>query len=471
MTFELLIDSIDRISDVSTDSLVKMDIVNEQKDSLNFQLINPSFTPAINQEVEFSIDGTKEFGGVIINIEKSIVSGQTTVYKISCVDYTQYLNRKLVTERYDNSTVIQIIEDVITDYASDFTTTNVDCDNEIKTVVFNRATIPECLTKLAKLTGYYWYVDYDKDIHFFSKTLNVAPFDITDTNGKYNENTLIIKNDLSQLRNVVVIRGSEERGVERTEEYIADGEQVNFPLANKFAEIPTVNIESTAMVVGVDYLTEEDDADCFWSFGEKYIRFKDDTKPLVDEIFSVTGIPLFPILVKVPDNTSIETYGYYEFFKEDKSIKSREEALRYAEAELDAYANGIDEGSFTTSYSGLRSGQKIKITSDKLDVDEDFIIQSVQFNILAKEMGNWSIKLATAKTLGIIELLQELIRFREVREYDPDTLLSLLQADDLIKLTDSSIVPLATTSPPYQWVDDIGDQDNPGQWNSATWWA
>jgi hypothetical protein len=469
MTIELLINSIDRTDELLIESLKKQDNINEQRDILSFQLVNPSFTPVINQEVELDIDGTKEFGGVIVEVEKSIKHGQMKVYNVMCGDYAQFLNRKLVLERYDNKTIDYIIDDIVSTYASDFTITNVNCPIQIKSMVFNRTTMTEALDKMAKAVGYSWYVDYDKDIHFFERNQNPAPFIITDTNGNYLQNTLFIRDDISQIRNVVVIRGSEERAIERTETYIADGDQVMFPTANKFAEIPVVNIESTTMIVGTDYLTSEENADCFWSYGEKYIRFKDDTKPADGETVSFTGIPLFPIIVKVIHPVSIAEYGTYEFFKEDKSIKSREEALDYAQAQLSSYSDGIIEGGFETDQTGLRSGQIIRINSDLLGVNERFLIQRVHFRMLAKDKGIWTASLATLRTIGIIQVLQDLLRFREIREYDPDNLLTLLQPSDLVKITDSSIVPLATTSPPYQWVDDIGDQDNPGYWNFATW--
>ncbi len=465
--FELYINGIDREGEIIIENFIKEDNINDNKDTLKFRLVSPTFTPNINEEVILYIKQVKEFGGVITEIEKSIQSN-IVVYDITCLDYSQYLNRKLVTERYENKTADYIINDILSTYATDFTDDNVNCPITIKTITFNRMTISECLEKLSNAVGYSWYVDYDKDIHFFQKNENPAPFIITDTNGKYEQDSLVIRNDLSQIRNLVVIRGSEERGTERTEEYISDGEQITFPLVNKFAEIPAVNIESTTMLIGTDFLSKEEDYECFWNFNEKYVRFKDTTKPAEGEKVSITGIPLFPIIVSIPDSTSIRQYGYYEFYKEDKTIKSRQEALEYASAQIEAYKDGIIEGGFTTTTEGLRSGQVITINSTKLSVSESFLIQSVVFRIDAYERGIWNVKVASLRTIGIIQVLQDLIRKREIKDYDPDNLLTFINLGDSCGAT-ALINTIATSETKnYVWVNGEG-AEQPIIWNMFTW--
>lgn len=462
----LYINHINRTKEIIVESLLKQDLINEEEDTLHFRTLkyaDKGFVPEINQEVELTLDGEREFGGIIVSVEKSIKAGGIVEYDVICSDYTQHLERKLVLEKYEYDTIGNIIKNIIDKYADDFTTDNVDCDIEIKSILFNRLTIPACLDKLAQAVNYSWYVDYYKDIHFFKKGDEQAPFEITDTNGKYVQDTLVLSDELSQLRNVVVIRGSEERGEERTETYVADGFQNTFNLANKFAELPIVKINEVQQDMGVDYLDEGMDG--YWSFNEKYIRFQDE--PEEDDVVSIKGIPLFPVIVKATAPQSINKYGIYEFFKEDKSITSRAEAMRYAQAELGAYQNGVVEGSFLTYTAGLKSGQVIRIHSDLLGVDEEFLIQAVQFKIQAKERSEWFVKLATMRTIGIIQVLQDLIRFREIREFDPENLLTLNQFTDEIKMTDKlqDSDEWVRTSPPYKW----GVDASAGLWSKSTW--
>lgn len=469
MTLQLLVNNIDRTNDIVIDSLEKTDVLNSQKDELKFRILyynNNGFIPDIGQDVKLYIDNVLEFGGIITRIDQQIENG-ILINDVICNDYTVEFDRKLVLERYDNKTIKEIIQHFVGKYCDDFTANNVDCDIEVATMVFNRLTPSACLDKLAKAVNYSWYIDYEKDVHFFSRNDNPAPFIIKDDNNTYIEGTLKISSDLSQLRNKVVIRGGEERGETRSETYIADGSQLEFPLAYKYAEMPDVKVDGVTKVVGVDFLTPEENADCFWNYQEKYIRFKDDTKPANGKSVVITGIPLFPIIVNVIDDKSIRQYGIYEFFKEDKSITSRAEALKYALAQLEAYKFGVIEGSFQTDKAGLRSGQILQIDSNLILGVEDFLIQKVKMNVLAKDKAVWNVSLATMRTMGIIQVLQDLIAFKEIREFDPDNLLSFYLFDDSMSVADGGILNKKTTSPPYKWGED---ETNPLVWSFGTWY-
>jgi len=467
MVIVITIDGVDRTENIVLDSINKQDNIHEQVDSLNFNILkygSYSYEPEINKEVIMTIDGVRVFGGVIVSVEKSIKDGNIVMYRVKCSDYIQYLNRQIVVEKYENKTVDYIISDLITNYTTDgFTTNNVNCEKTIITVSFDRLNVSECLKKLADLVGYSWYVDYNKDVHFFGKSGESASFGITDSNGNYIQNSLSLNEGIDQIRNSVLIRGGEAEGNYRTETYVGENNQLTFPLGSKFASLPAVTVNGATQTVGVDFLTEEDDADCFWDYNQKYIRFKINMK---DSAVVVAGIPLYPIIVKTGDSISINDFGLYEFTKEDKSIKSRDEAIDMALAELNAYSSGIVEGSFSTDQSGLRSGQTININSTLLDTDEDFIIQRVNFKMITKDKGQWDITLATAKTMGIVSFLQELLRKKEIKENEIESLLNFFQFDDPASITDSIGTP-STSSPPYVWYS--GTETNYIRWNLFTW--
>jgi hypothetical protein len=179
----------------------------------------------------------------------------------------------------------------------------------------------------------------------------------------------------------------------------------------------------------------------------------------------ITGVPLFPVLVKVPDVASIAQYGLYEFKIKDTQITSRTDAIARGVVELEAYANSIEEGSFTTDTFGLRSGQTIHITVG--DTDEDFIIQSVSMNMLDPFNGQWNVKLATVRTLGIIRFLQKFLKIDdEVTE--GEILLELQQFEDESASTDDVTTPVTHTSQDYYWGDD-DEEDTDGFWDFSTW--
>lgn len=363
----------------------------------------------IEDEAKTLYEATKIFSGKIHKVSKKVVSNSKVKYNVRCKDYSYDLNRELVIEGYDDKTVNYIIDNILTNFASGFTDTNVNCDLTITKVTFDRITVSDAIQKLADLTGYSWYIDYDKDIHFFEKNTEVAPYNISDGDGNHITDSMQISDDFSQIKNRVFIKGGEIEGSSRAETFDGDGVKKLFRLANKFDSTPTVEVGGTPKTVGIDFLSNEADFDCFWDYNQKYIRFK--TAPAVGaDNVEVSGTPLYNLVVQVEDDASILQNGVFEFAKTDKTLKSRDEAVSYAKAEMNAYKNGVIEGSFETYESGLRSGQVITITSTILNVSEDFLIQSVGFVMITTGRFIYKVKLATLRTIGIADFLIGLLK-------------------------------------------------------------
>ena len=410
----LEINGVDKTSNIKFGSLRKDDNLNDRKDLLKFTIRSYEgniYLPELGQEVELFNGAELIFGGVIVKISESMEGDKIINYAVECTDYSFYLDKLLVTERYESMTVNAIIADLLTDYAPDFTGTNVNCTIPITTVTFDRITVSQALAKLAKLTNYSWYVDYDMDLHFFEKTSEAAAFNLTDTSNNFIYESLGIDRDISQLRNRVYIRGGEIEGVTRSEFISGTGVKLTFPLGNKFSSLPIVKVATVAQTVGIDFLDIEADFDCFWNYQEKYIRFKDTTVPAAaSNNIEVIGTPLYNLVMRVEDSASIAKYGTYEFAVTDRTIKSKEEAKQFAVAQLQAYAENILEGGFQTYTSGLRSGQIINIQSDLRDTNEDFLIQKVSFRQLSPSDYVWDVDLASLKTMGIIDFLIGLLQ-------------------------------------------------------------
>lgn len=399
------------------DTLTITDQLNQAVDTATFELqritdTGKTFKPELGQEVIITEGATRIFAGIIVDISESVYSSREIRYAVKCKDYTHLLDGKLVVEKYTDMTVTAIIADMVTKYApAGFTATNAVCPITAKTVVFNRISFSACLEKLSKLTGYQWYVDYNKNIYFFERNSIGAPFGLNDDDDSYIFETLTLNNDITQLRNRVYIRGGEAVGSSRTEYWSWDGTRKTFPLSNKFSVMPSVTVNGTPALGGLDYINDEAGYDFLWSFQEKYIKFTSSFSSATGtNNIVVSGLPLFPIQVQVEDPVSIGKYGTYEYAKKDLTIKSKEEALKIAQTELQAYSDGLDEGNFDTYQSGLRSGQIIQIKSTIRGIDESYLIQRVQYKQLTIEKGIYKISLASLRTTSIIDLLIGLLR-------------------------------------------------------------
>lgn len=466
------INSVDRTSNVKFNSIRKTDNLNQKVDILEFVIrkygTSVTYTPELNHEVVVSRDGTTIFGGVIVRIEETIRAANLLEYKVICNDYSQYLKRELVTERYESMTVQDIVSDIITNYTSGFTTANVVVGPTIESISFNRLNVIDSLQKLADAISYVWYVDYDKDIHFFPKNTELAPFNLSDSSSNYIYDSLSITEDLTQLKNSVLVQGGEaESTVARTETLIADGDNDQYKLANKFSVKPVVTVDSVAQTVGLEYIDSDASYDVMWNFNEKYLRFTSGNVPTASQVIEATQKYLIPIVVRVPSPASIATFGTYEFAITDKSILSQQEAIDRALAELNSFQNQLYDGGFKTYTDGLRSGQVINIDSTQRGKDIDVLIQSVTALMRDPEGTSmeYEVKFATLKNIGIIEYLQNQLRSKEVIVDDQDTLLNFLQFSDSGTFSDSFATPVKT-SPPYVYGPSAG---NVGKWNFSTW--
>ncbi|MEP2746049.1 MAG: hypothetical protein ABJP87_04370 [Bauldia litoralis] len=451
----------------------KTDNLNQQVDNLDFRIRkygSLTFVPELGDTVVVTRGATTIFGGVIVRVRESLKSAKILEYTVTCNDYSQFLKRELVTERYENKTVSYIISDLISNYTTDsFTTTNVAGALTIESISFNRLNVADCLQKLADAISYVWYVDYAKDVHFFPKNTETGEA-LTDTSGNYIYDTLEIMEDLTQVRNVVLVQGGERvSDSARTELHSGDGTRTQFALANKFDSKPTIEVDSVAQTVGVEFLDDDASFDVMWNFNEKYIRFTSGNTPASGtNNIDVSGTYLYPIVVSVPNNPSIAEFGRYEFAITDKSIRSQDEAIRRAIAELQSYQSQLYEGQFRTYNNSFRSGQVITITSTQRQKSISVLIQSVAATMRDPEgtQLEYVVRFATLKSIGIIDYLQNQLRSKEVIVDDQETLLNFIADDTDTIATSDTLDPPTDSSPPYVWA---GAGGNEAVWGYFTW--
>jgi hypothetical protein len=412
MDIAVTIESVDKTSLIEWLTFSIEDNINDQPNLCKFRIKKHSgqtYKPDVNDEVIVTDGATKIFAGKIKQIQET-QAAKILYYNITCKDYTDDLDRILVTERYENMTVNDIIDDINTNYLAGMgiTIVNVDCAITVGTISFNNLSVSKCLQLLAQQTNYSWYIDYDKDIHFFAKNTELAPFNLNDAGGYHIFDSLQIKEDITQLRNVIIVRGGEKiSDSPRSKYHTGDGSQTTFNTDLQFAETPVVTVGGVPKTVGNEFLDNDADFDCLWSYQQKYIRFV--AAPAAAAAIEFNAKYKIPIYVYEEDPASIAQYGRYELYKEDKGIKSSDEAVQLADAQLEAYAGDVREGSFRTYTSGLVSGQTININLTDRGIDEDFLIQRVSLKMRSYNSGEWTAELATLRTIGIINFLQSLL--------------------------------------------------------------
>ena len=445
MAVTLTIAGTDRSRLVVAGSVRMLNQLTRQVDQASFDIDkygSRTFAPSVGQEVVIQNGSTKLFAGRIVQVDEQYDKLDLVRYRIQCVDYTRDLDHQLVVETYEDQTINAIIADIKSRYLpSTITTTNVDAPVTVKYIAFNYEYPSDCLKQLAELVNYDWYVDYDKDIHFFAKEENAAPFELSDTGGKYIYESLSLKKDITPVRNTVYVRGVEYKGDTFTVERTGDGVHQLWGTEYKFADIRVVTTGQEKSV-GLDNIDNATNYDCLYNFTEKFIRFRADKIPTSGTLIQIIGRPWLPVLVKVRDSASIDTFsalegnGLYEYKIIDRSIRTKEGARQRALAELLAYSATSVEGEFETYADGLRAGMRIRVDSDLRGIDAYYVINKVESFI---EVANkdtvkirYRISLLTTRTFDHIDLLQKLLKDanKEVRVDEDNELIDEIENDD-----------------------------------------
>jgi len=430
---QIIIGGVDRTLKVIPESLRLERALTNQIDQLSFTVVRKGqqFYKPSEEEVVTLFEGTtKIFGGQIVDIEETIEAAELEVFKITCKDFSYHMDRTLVIDSFEDKTVDFIIADIFANHlqVNGYTINNVDAPIVVGFVQFNYEYPTKCLQQLAEIINYDWYVDEEKDIHFFSKSAKSAPFGLTDTNEKYYYNSLKLRGTTKNIKNQIIVRGGIFLGSTATESEDADGIKLIYKQGNRYSGagggIIVVKVDSVSQSVGTDNLSDPASFDVLYNFQEKFLRFKASTKPALGELVELTGDPHLPVIVKVSEPQSIAQFGIREFKIVDKSIDTKDGARDRGRAELFAWSNTLNEGGFTTREPGLDTGQEINVQSDIREVDRNYVISRISSRLINGREFEHSCIIVTTRTFGMIEFLQRLLINKDKDiEINPDEIL------------------------------------------------
>ncbi len=456
----LEINDVDKSTEVDWKSINLTRALTNQVDTITFSLTRANssgYKPVLNDKIELIEDGTLIFGGLVVSIDES-VEKKKEVVKVYAKDYSFDMDKKLVIQVYESMTVNDIIDDIVTNYlGAGYTTTNVNCTVNIEYIAFNYEFPSKCLQQLAQIVDYDWYVDEAKNIYFFLKGSQTAPFELTDTNGNYIYDSLEVSSDIKNLRNSIIVRGGTYEANTSFEEYEADGDQTTFPFGYKYSNV-VFTVNGVGKTVGIDNIDDPTLFDVLYNFNEKAIKFPAASKPTAGQIVRLTGNPHVPVVTKLTNAASIALYGEFQFKIVDKSIGSKAAARDRARAEIAAWAASINEGSFSTYTTGLKTGQKIHIQSDNRTIDNYYIISRITSKMHTPTSMEHTCQLVTSQTYGMVEFLQNLLmaKDKEIQIGEDEVLDSVIGLTDEITLTDT-VTALAPTTGPYKYQPDASD--------------
>lgn len=463
MAIVIEVNGVDKSSLIDWTSVQLDRALTNQVDTLTFNLkrANSSgYSPALLDNILVMENGVTIFGGQVITLGEQY-DGYVEYLTVTAKDYSFDMDRNLVVEIYQNMSVHDIIVSIATNVLpAGYTTTNVVCLTTISYIAFNYLYPSKCLQQLAQIANCDWYVDESKNIFFFAQGSKPAPFSVTDTSGTYVYGSLSITQDITNIRNSIIVRGGTYVGNSIvTEMKTADGQQLTFLQAYEYSSV-SVKIGSTSQTVGVLNVDDPTLFQCMYDANNRAVIFA--TAPTANAVVSVGGYPILPVITKLTNSASVAEFGTFQFIITDTNIGSRQAARDRARAEITAWAEDVNDGSFDTRQAGLDTGQVISVQSTVRGISNTYIISRISSRLEKPDRFLHSVTLVTSQTYGIVEFMQRFIvdNAQQLPVNANEVLDFVTDLGDQMTFTDSIGAP-TQSAPPYKW--------GTATWGFATW--
>lgn len=464
--------------------------------------------PSTGKEIIFKDGSRFLFGGYITRVTPEEYGvGQLIRYRVEAVDYTYVLINKAAQESYSSMTLGAIVADLLSTYVHagyGITGTAVATGPTITTINFNHISLRQCFENLSKLTGFIWWIDYAKDVHFIDPGAGASAPEAFRDSPSTNHESVSINVDLSQVRNDVVILGGTAESSNYPQVILGDGNAREWVLVYPVSTMVSVELDTGAGYVsktfGVDPKDDPTAYDFMYSPTRGSIRCGTAATPGATHKLRVTFKYPFPVVTEVQDAASIAALaaleggdGIHAYTITDPTIVSTAQASARGLKELDAYSNPILSGVIRTR-TGLLSagsyfsaGQRLTVNLPAwgISTDTNYTIQKVVTTITSNDsqieyhyeitfggrllgVVDFLIALATVEnpldTAGEVETIHAVSAILSIAEViaRDDNLKTVTDTLTLVETAPSRI----TQTPPFQWKPGGA---NPLQWNKGEW--
>lgn len=316
----------------------------------------------------------------------------------------------------------------------------------IRKAVFNYVQASQALDEICELSGAVWWITADKVLHYVARDEFKAPWSIDPTHAPIRD--VEVETDLTEYRNRQYLRAGQDTTDLQTESIKGDGSKRTFNFGYKMAQRPVVEVNGIEQTLGIRQVDKN--RAFYWAKNEKEITQDESQTPLSStDVLTVKYYGFYPIIVVAEYEDAINEMkartgdtGLYEDVEENENIDDSDLALEFANSKLQKYAKINTRVRFETVKKGLQAGQLININLPDYELDDDFLITSVEirpFNddfiiysvecVDGDDVGGWENffkQLARASKTYVIRENEVLIRlatqaekfgFDEIQEY------------------------------------------------------
>lgn len=342
--------------------------------------------PLSNTEVIFLNGGNREFAGVLATVHEEPVDPYTFRYKCIANNYEQWFDRHLAAETYQAQTADALLKAMVTAFCPGFTTNNVQAAPQVPEYTADYKAPTQVVKDQANLLAWQWYIDYEKDLHFFIAEQLPSPLPGNALNADtdlVDYGDLVMEEDGTQVKNRIIAMGFDIMSAVTVPVYIvADGQNDTYPLPQKPAGTsakywPALTVGGTPYAIAADVAGGLPGT--LGASGTAYVNTTNMTirlDPLPAAGTVIQGSMYYkyqPIYVQ-DDPALIQAQaaregggsdGIYEYAIQDPRMSGDDTSLAQARAgySLAKYGTPNVTGTLTSFTQGWRAGQSFALTS------------------------------------------------------------------------------------------------------------
>lgn len=485
-TLKTLVDSVSIHRSISNRSTMRCTLIE----------VEGTYTPQAGEPIVIEQDGDKKFAGLIEDFEQEFIEGvdSSMRYSVSAVDFTRLLDWRCYEGSFENQSFYSIIEAMWAAKLSGDGVTLTGVINPGPTITTRiqdgLRPITEWFRKLATETGYLFYIDADKVLHFGplqTSPSNPCPFVITWTSRNWRN--MKIRRRMGDYRNRQYVRTEYTTTGLLTEQYTGDGSTRDFFInagGGAFNGAPTATVDTgggpVAVAVGrLGFDGPPGPFDWYYDFeGWGFHNFAPDPALGVGDILEISYRVRFNNKTVAEDAAEIAARaaiqgdsGVIEAIHEDRYIDRKASLDARAVALLRQYGSIPIEIDFETSTeieplsADVEPGQDLDVdlTGGPSSINDNLLIESVesqwiatgntdiwQYRISATSQEPSSLRPAQSKepVVAVVERIAEAVRIGP----DPDTILAESpEAPTTVKWTRT----IVDTADPLEVGDDLSN--------------
>lgn len=371
----------------------------KSKHRSTFQCTTTNQTLNFGDELELKNGSEIIFKGIVSGLKKfdPYDTKQVLMITIEGKDYSAIADKRVIAQ------VLSAVkaEDAITNYIlpilaeEGITAGTIDADFTINRDVWRYFKVSECLDRLADCqVGYYWYIDFNKKLHF----LNVNSASIVTLNDSTNYTNMVAYRDMDTYRNTQYLITPDSRTVSQPNEVCspqADGSTRTFMTRYPIAEEPTLSYTNDVTVVTPTWVNInaadvgvngfDDGMKWYWSYNSNTLTQADTETVLPAKgAIRATYIGLRKAVIKVTNETAIDdrkikegNSGIYEEVQELLDMDDFYEACKYCRNLLTKYCDIADKIEFDTHDSKFVRGYRILFDSVFFLTQAYYLIDSI----------------------------------------------------------------------------------------------